>query len=253
MPPLSFTDAGRGRTLLLVHGFPLDRTIWEPQIEALSKRYRVVAPDVRGHGQSPAPEGPYPMDDLARDLLDLMTRLGVERFAAAGHSMGGYILFALHRLAPGRLERLSLVATRAGADADEARRSRLANAERALKEGTGFLAETMSARALRPDPDPAVAKQVREIVLKTPPAGVAGALRGMAARPDSTPQLASIRVPTLVLAGAQDQLVPPAESRAMAAAIPGARFALIEGAGHLPSLERPAATLRAIEEWLRMT
>jgi pimeloyl-ACP methyl ester carboxylesterase len=250
---LSYTDVGRGRTavLLLVHGFPLDRTIWEPQIGELSKRRRVVAPDVRGHGKSPAPEGAYAMEDLARELLDLMARLGVERFAAAGHSMGGYILFAMHRLAPARLERLGLIATRAGADADEARRARLANADRALKEGTGFLAETMSARALRPDPDPAVARRVREIVLRTPPAGVAGALRGMAARPDSTPQLASIRVPTLVLAGAQDQLVPPAESRAMAAAIPGARLVEVEGSGHLPTLERPAETLRALEEWLR--
>src|SRR2546427_7921628 len=133
-------DRGTGPAILLIHGFPLDRRIWEAQIERLAaSRCRVVAPDLPGFGKSP-PLSPAPanLEGYARVLLEHMDSLGLKRFAAAGHSMGGYVLFALHRLAPDRLGAAALVSTRAKADGDEARRTPEETAQRALRQGASF-------------------------------------------------------------------------------------------------------------------
>jgi 3-oxoadipate enol-lactonase len=236
---MEFEDIGRGPAILLIHGFPLDRSIWSAQAAVLSKSFRVIVPELPGFGASPPQDGPFPMERYAKELLELMDRAGVARFAAVGHSMGGYILFAMYRLAPDRLERIVLVCTRAGADAEEVRRARELNAARALAEGPGFLAESMAERALGEHPDPEVAERVRGLIRSASPSGTAAALRGMAARPDSTPLLAGIRIPALVVAGLEDKIVPESEARAMAAAIPGSTLGLVRGAGHLPMLERP--------------
>lgn len=238
---MTYDDVGRGPPVLLIHGFPLDRSIWRTQAAVLAKSFRVIVPDLPGFGGSPALEGPCSMERYAESLLALMDRLEIERFAAAGHSMGGYILFAMLRLAADRLERLALVCTRAAADTDDVRRAREINAARALAEGPGFLADSMAARALGAQPEPAVAERVRVLIRAASPAGVAAALRAMASRPDSTPLLAAIRVPVLVVAGAEDLIVPEAEARAMASAIPQSTLGLVRGAGHLPMLERPDA------------
>ncbi|HLG41753.1 MAG TPA: alpha/beta fold hydrolase, partial [Planctomycetota bacterium] len=190
------------------------------------------------HGRTPPLDGPASMDRFANELFALVDRLSIPRFSVVGHSMGGYVIFAMLRARPERLERIALVCTRAAADTAEARRAREINAARVLAEGTGFLAESMAERVLGASPDPAVASRVREIIRAAPAAGVATALRGMAARPDSTALLSSIRAPTLVVAGREDKIVPVDEARAMAAAIPGARLELMDGVGHMPMLER---------------
>jgi pimeloyl-ACP methyl ester carboxylesterase len=248
---LDYDDVGSGSPVLLIHGFPFDRRIWEAQIAGLSKQLRVVAPDLRGHGASDAPPGPYSMEAFARDLFGLMDHAGISRFAAAGHSMGGYILFAMHRTAPERLTRLALVTTRAIADDEAGRKNREVTALRLFAEGTPFLAEVMAERLLTDRALPPVAARFREIILSQRPVGLAGSLRAMAERPDAGPQLPSIGAPTLVVAGAQDRLVSLEESRAMASAIPGSRLVALEGAGHLPSLEQPEATTRTLAEFFR--
>jgi pimeloyl-ACP methyl ester carboxylesterase len=247
---IDYAEEGSGPPVLLIHGFPFDRRIWESQIPALAARYRVSAPDLRGFGQSEAPAGPYSMDLFARDLFELMDRRGIERFAAAGHSMGGYILFAMHRLSPKRLTRLALLTTRATADDETGKKNREATAARVLAEGPAFLAEVMAERVLGRNPAPGVAQLFREIILSQDPVGVAAASRAMAERPDSRPQLASIQVPTLVIAGLEDKLVPLEETRAMAAAIPGAQLLEIEGSSHLPMMERPEQTAAALLAFL---
>ena len=243
---LDFEERGKGEAVLLIHGFPLDRRIWEAQIGTLTERFRVVAPDLRGHGRSKAPPGACTLDDYASDLFHLMDNLGVRDFAAAGHSMGGYILFAMHRLAPGRLTKLALVTTRAMADDEDGKKNREAVAQKVLSEGTTFLADSMAARVLRAQPAPEVVARFREIIASQNPTGIAAASRAMAGRRDARGQLASIKVPTLVLLGTSDKLVPPEETRAMAAAIPGATLVEVPGTSHLPMMEAPDVTTRAL-------
>jgi pimeloyl-ACP methyl ester carboxylesterase len=225
--------------LLLIHGFPLDRRTWSAQIDALSASRRVVAPDLPGFGAAPPDPSIRTMDDYARGLLALLDRLAIPRCSAAGHSMGGYVLFALLRLAPERLAGVGLVSTRAAADSDEARRGREATAQRAEREGPGFLAESMPSKLFGSLPSAEAAASLQAIMRSSSPAGTAAAARAMASRPDARPQLAGIRVPTVLIAGRNDAVVPPAESEAMAAAIPGSRLVWAERSGHLPMLEEP--------------
>src|SRR5688572_1309688 len=140
MSELDFTVRGEsGPALLLVHGFPLDRRIWQSVTPKLPESIRLVLPDLRGHGKSALPPGPCTIDDYARDLLGLMDKLSIPRFFFAGHSMGGYILFSLHRIAPDRIAGGALVSSRALPDNDDGRKTREATAQRAEKEGPGFL------------------------------------------------------------------------------------------------------------------
>lgn len=237
---------GSGAVLLLVHGFPLDRRIWDETIARIPAPIRIVAPDLRGHGASALPPGPCTIDDYARDLLELADGLGVPRFFVAGHSMGGYILFALHRLAPDRIRGGALVSSRALPDAPEGRALREATAVRAEKEGSGFLAGTMPEKAVGAAPPPGVLDLLRKIIRSAQPRGVAAAARAMASRPDATPQLSGIGFPTVVLAGRGDKIVPNAESEAMARAIPRAKLVWCEQSGHVPMLEEPALVAREL-------
>ena len=235
--------------ILLIHGFPLDRRTWEAQLAGLGGR--VLAPDLPGFGGTPLlSPAPASMDDYARAVLAFADAQGVKRFVAAGHSMGGYILFALHRLAPDRLAGAALVSTRAKADGDEGRKAREETAQRALREGAAFLAESMPARVTGPDAPAALIDRLRGIMRGANGPGVAAASRAMAARPDSTPQLASLLCPTLVLAGRHDKIVPATESEAMAAAIPGSKLVWCERSGHMPMMEEPELVTKALASLL---
>jgi pimeloyl-ACP methyl ester carboxylesterase len=231
------TENAKG-PLLLIHGFPLDGRIWEKVTPAI-RVPGLVVPDLPGHGKSPALKGTVSIDDYAREMLKIMDFQKIERFAVAGHSMGGYIAFALLRLAPQRISALALVSSRALPDSDDIKKTREATAQRAEKEGPGFLAGTMPERAVGSSPPPGVVDILRKIIREAQPKGVAADSRAMANRPDATPQLGSIQIPTLVLAGRGDKIVPAAESEAMANAIPGAKLVWCEKSGHVPMLEEP--------------
>jgi len=230
---LDATDAGSGFPVILLHGFPLDRSIWGPR-----GPFRFILPDLRGHGATPAADSAT-MDDQARDVLELMDCLKIDRAAIAGHSMGGYVLFALNRLAPERIAAGLFVSTRAAADTGEGRRARETGALRALAEGPGFLAESMIDRLFAPGARPEVTTRIRAVISRSERKGVAAALRGMASRPDSTPDLPRFDKPALVIAGRGDRIVPVAESEAMAAAIPKSRLEIFDRSGHMPMMEEP--------------
>lgn len=258
---------GSGPAILLIHGYPLDHRIWEPQLETLTG-WRRIAPDLRGMGGSDAPlaapaaaPGPggaptpaaegYSMEVYARDLAALLDRLGVERAVLCAHSMGGYIAFEFLRRWRPRVRGLVLVNTRAEADTPEGRRAREAAIALARTGGAAAVAESMLPKMLAPSAPPALRERVRDIMTGTPVAGLIGALGAMRDRPDNTlllPALAGL--PTLVIAGAEDGIVSPASARAMAAAIPGARLVEIPGAAHLASLEAPEATTEALRSFL---
>ena len=247
-------ERGAGTPLLLVHGFPLDHTMWAGQMAALRRVFRVIAPDLRGFGDSEVTSGTVTMEQYADDLAALLDAMQIrQRVAFCGLSMGGYIAWpfvARHRQ---RLERLILCDTRAAADTPEAAAGRLKTAERVLAEGAQAVAEAMLPKLFAPqhlERNADFVQATREVVLRTPPEGMAAALRGMAQRKDVTSELAKIDVPTLVLCGQLDVISPPAEMRQIAAAIPGAEYVEIAGAGHMAPLEHPAAVSAKIGQFL---
>lgn len=239
---IHYLDAGAGEpALVLLHAFPLHAGMWQPQVRALSADRRVIAPDLLGFGGSDAPESMYRYTmlgyaDLVAGLLD---HLGLDRVVLCGLSMGGYVAFACLRRHGGRVAALVLADTRAGADTPTAFDRRSDQQDQVARDGTAALVETLLAgllcdhsRAHRPE----VVDHVRRL-MANPPAGYIGALEAMKHRPDSTAELASIAVPTLVVVGADDALSPPEVAREMHEAIPGSELAVLERAGHLSNLE----------------
>ena len=251
-----FVRETTGKTLLFVHGFPLDHTMWKFQIDALGREYRIIAPDLRGLGASDAPEPYtcYSMDAYAADLRDLLDELRVDRVVLIGLSMGGYISFAFHRLFPERIRALVLVDTRAEPDSPEGIEGRMKAIESVRAEGPKSLVEGMLPKLFAPsslNDKPEVVQDVRAMIERQSPVGVMGALWAMAHRPDSRPDLPHIDVPTLVVVGEDDALTPPSTAKGMADSIPGARLAVIPHAGHMSPMESPAEFNEVLLEFLR--
>lgn len=235
---------GGGPAVLFLHAFPLDLTMWDEQARALESRYTVVRFDDRGFGASPPGDAMLTMERIADDAAALLDELGFSRAAVAGCSMGGYAAFAMLRRHADRIRALVLQDTRAGADGEEARRNRSLLAEQVLRQGPAAAAEAFLPKLLGETTHrerPQVVARVRETILAAPARGIADALAGLASRADSTPTLREIRVPTLIVCGAEDTLTPPAESEAMQRTIAGSRLELLPKAGHLANLESPEA------------
>jgi len=256
---VGYDDTGGSRVpLVLLHGFPLDRTIWSAQVRGLADVARVVAPDLRGFGESAgAPGRPgvagTTMDDYAADVAALLDALDLPRAVVGGVSMGGYVAMAFHRAFAGRLRGLVLVDTRAGPDSAEARAARDASAALARAEGVSAVAAQSIGKMLTPEnarPDAPMRRALSDLMGAQPVEGVVAALGAIRDRPDSGPSIARIAVPTLVVCGIEDALIPPTESEALRDAIPGARLALIPGAGHLPNFEQPEAFNRVVRTFL---
>jgi YbgC/YbaW family acyl-CoA thioester hydrolase len=243
---------GDGPALLLVHGFPLDRSIWAHQVATLAG-WRRIAPDLRGLGATVAPDDDYSIAAYADDLVGLLDRLRVSRAVVAGLSMGGYIAFEMMRRYRDRVAGLILCDTRADADSAEGRAARDAMMALANEQGVGVVAERLLPRVLGRTTQltqPHVVEQVREMMNRTSVAGMVGALRAMRERPDSTPLLPAIDVPTLVVVGQEDEMTPAVVAKAMTDAIPSAAMTIIAGAGHLSPLEAPSAVSRVLAEFL---
>lgn len=244
---------GKGPAILLIHGYPLDHTIWEHPLGNLEGWTR-VAPDLRGMGQSDAPDLGYSMQTYAEDLLALLTALGIERAVVCGLSMGGYVAFEMLRRARARVRGLILVDSRAEADTPEGRKARDAAAQQAREGGAAAIAEAMLPKLLARTPMPGQAElreKVRRMMVATPVAGILGALGALKDRPDSMPLLPTLDgLPTLVIVGEDDQITPVTSARAMAAAVPGAQVKVIPNAGHLAPIEQPETVTRTLTEFL---
>jgi YbgC/YbaW family acyl-CoA thioester hydrolase len=246
---------GEGPAILFVHGYPLDRTIWRDQIDSLDG-YRRIAPDLRGMGQSDAPDLGYGMGIYADDLAALLDALGVNEVVLCGLSMGGYVIFEFLRRWRHRVRALILMDTRAEGDSTEGRRARDAAAATARDGGAGAVGGALLPKMLAPGSEeraPELVDRVRRMMAATPVPGMIGALAAMRDRHDSTGLLPTLaNLPTLVLVGEADALAPPDAARRMATLIPGARLVVIPGAGHLPPVERPSETTAEIREFLRV-
>lgn len=235
--------------LLLVHAFPLDSSMWRPQIEAFAERVKTVAPDLPGFGGAEASGDTMTMRACADACVAALDEEGVDRAVVCALSMGGYVALELWRSHRDRVLGFVLANTRAGADDDAGREKRLALATRLEGEGSGFLIESPPP-LLSDAADDGLWAQVRAIISRQPATSIAAASRGMAERPDSTGDLGSIDVPTLVISSSGDTLIPPEATRPLAEGIPAAGFELIEGAGHLSNLESPESFNRLLEQHL---
>lgn len=244
---------GAGPDVIFLHAFPLGLAMWDEQAKGLADAARVIRFDARGFGGSSPNDGALGMDRIADDAAALLDHLRVDKAVVAGCSMGGYACFAMMRRHPGRVRALVLQDTRAGADSAEARVGRATLANRVLAEGASaaadaFLPRLLGASTQRDRSD--LVDRVRALILGNRPRGIADALLGLGARLDSTPTLAKIQVPTLVVVGEEDVLTPPAEAEAMASAIAGAKLAIVPKAGHLASWEQPEAYNAALRVFL---
>ena len=253
-----YFESGSGRTLLLLHAFPLSADQWLPQLHRVPLGWRVIAPDLRGfRGMGPAFEdlglGGLTMDDYADDVLALMTHLEIEDAAVSGLSMGGYVAFAMLRRAPERVTALVLSNTRAIADSPQAKDARAASIALVQREGAAGIAREMSPKLLgdstrRGQPD--LEEAVKRLILVNSPDAITAALGALRDRPDSTSLLPSIAVPTLVIAGDEDAIVNITESRNMQEAIPGSTLVTLARTGHLGNLEAPGPWNTAVETFL---
>lgn len=252
---LNYTDTGgSGTPVVLLHAFPFNAQMWESQIEALGDTYRFVVPDLKGFGDSDAPEerAGYSMDAYADEVKALVDEIGLDRFVLAGLSMGGYIALAYMRKYADGVVGLVLADTRAEADPPEGKEKRSNQQKQVLQEGTEGLVEALtgallaeSTRTNKPD----VVKKV-QAAMENPAAGFIGALEAMKNRIDSTEGLAKVSVPTLVIVGENDGITPPEAARKLHEHIGGSQLVVIPDAGHISNMESPEAFNGALAEFL---
>lgn len=238
---LYYEVAGNGPDVLLLHPFPLNRHFWDSVTPQLSTRYRVTLPDLRAHGDSELGEGPVTMQKLADDLFRLCLQERISKAFFVGVSIGGYLLFEFWRRYRDQVTALVLANTRPGAETSEGKANRLQLADRVLHEGSDSFIEEMLSKLLsqttrtnRPD----IADAARRMMQSMSADDIAGVQRGMAERPDSVATLATINVPTLLIAGGEDS-IPLSEFELMRQQIPGSRLQVISQAGHYAALEKP--------------
>lgn len=253
---IRYHDAGDGRPMLLIHGFPFSADQWLPQVSAPPAGIRVIAPDLRGfRGASDAGREPDPglegatMASHAADVLALLDHLGLDRAIVGGLSMGGYVALALAMLAPGRLDGLVLADTRATADDEAGRAARDAMIALVSEKGAAAVADAMMPKLLGATSRrerPALESVVRGLVLANSIPAIVSAIRAMKSREDASPWLPQVACPTLIVCGAEDEITPPRDSEAMASLIPSARLVLLPRAGHLSNLEDPGAFTDAL-------
>jgi pimeloyl-ACP methyl ester carboxylesterase len=252
---MAYDDVGSGPAVVLLHGYPFNRSMWREQVEFLSAEHRVIAPDLRGLGEtSVGEETAATMEEMARDVAALLDLLEIRRALICGLSMGGYVALSFYRRFPLRTRALVLANTRAQADTDEARRARLEQAQAILRDGMEAIADGFLAKVLAPATlaeQPLIVSRVRRMITSTNPRGASAALHGMAARIDHTDFLPGILAPALIICGSLDKLTPPQDGQLMHREIRGSRLEIIEGAAHLSNIERPAEFNRALADFIR--
>lgn len=230
--------------ILWLHAFPLSSQVFEKQRALRGVTH--VMPDLPGFGAAPPPVDSMTMDDYARFAVTRLDALGIEKATFAGLSMGGYVCFAALRLFPERVAGLILIDTRETADTEDARRQRHESIEKVKREGVGAIADAMLPKMLTANAPREMKEWVREIMMSSSVEGVIAAQRAMAERPDSSPLLPSITVPTLIVVGEEDTITPPSDAERMARAIPGARLVKLANAAHLSNVEQAAAFNEAL-------
>lgn len=252
---IGYDDSGSGPAVCLMHGFPLDRRMWRPQVDALtSAGYRVITPDLRGFGESDAPDGPYAMDIFADDLAALLGHLDIGRAIVGGMSMGGYVLLNLLERHPERVAAACFIVTRCGADDEAGKKRRISLAGEVMKSGPRIVADQFEKILFAPKTSrerPELAAEVYGWMMEKDVAGLAGGLLAMRGRKDYTALLCGLHLPSLVIGAEEDQAVPVENARTLSEGLPQSRICIIPGAGHLVNLEQPEAFNNCLIEYFR--
>jgi len=240
---MAYDDCGEGPAVLLIHGFPLNRQMWQPQLSALAKAgYRVITPDLRGFGESSAPLGGYSIDAFANDLVTLLDALQIERAVVGGMSMGGYVLMNMLERFPERVRAACFITTKSSADDEAGRARRSAMAADAEKFGASPIIKVFAELLFSPDASQTKSQLVAKVTAwmrDTDPKGLAGGLLAMRDRKDYTPLLPGFRQPSLIIAGAEDRAMSPNAVELLTAGLPSCQSRTIEKGGHMVNLEQP--------------
>ncbi len=250
---LAYESSGQGIPLVLIHAFPLFSSMWKPQMKNLERKGRVIALDLPGFGRSPH-KAKTSISKMAQEIARLLDSINVKEPAMiAGLSMGGYVAFEFFRQFPKRVRALGLFSTRAGADTPEVREKRLKTANEIQRKGLESFAKIILPNLVGKttiESNPELIREITGMISLNNREGVANALFAMAERRDSIDLLASIKCPTLIIAGDEDALIPFSESETMHTQIANSQFHLLPKAGHLVNLEQPAAFQKVFEKFL---
>lgn len=252
---MAFTDAGNGPAVLFLHGYPFDKSMWSPQVEALTAAgFRAIVPDLRGFGETSAAGEVAAMDEMARDAAALLDQVGIEKAVVCGLSMGGYVAFDFVQLFPERVLGLVLAGTRAPADNDQEKAVREQQVQTMLRAGMvpisiATLPKLLAPRTMAEKPN--VVKEVRRMITQSNPKGAAAAQRGMAARRDYTGDLEKLDVPALIIVGREDPIRPVADAEFMHRGIRNSQLEIIGDAAHMTNLEQPEVFNQALLSFLK--
>ena len=242
---MAYERHGKGSPLVLLHGYPFDHSTWEPLVALLEDNFDLILPDLRGFGESEIVGTNFTMAAYAADIADLLDQLQIQKAAITGHSMGGYAALAFASTYPGRVLGLGLVSSQTLADAPDRKTARLQDAENILKNGVKDTAEAMPVKLTE---NPGLQLWLKELILRQRPEALAGALRAMADRPDSTPKLSGFDFPIVLVHGLADALIPVKQARSVKMVVPGAYLTEIPAVGHMPMMEAPEATAQALKK-----
>ncbi len=240
---IAYARRGQGAPLVLIHGYPLDHSIWDEVAPLLAADFDVIMPDLRGFGESDVMEADDSILEYASDIAGLLTHLKISKAYIAGHSMGGYVALAFARLYEERLSGLGMVSSQMAADTQERKAGRYASAEQVMTEGVQPVVDAMSTKL---SADPAIQDFARGVIARQPPLGIASALRAMAGRPDSSDIFRGFAFPVVIVHGDADMLIPVDRGQEMKDALPSARYVEMRGVGHMPMMENPKGVSEAL-------
>ncbi len=252
---MAYEDRGAGMPMLLIHGYPLNNRMWQPQLENLSDCARLIAPDLRGHGDSEFTSGVYTMDLLAQDCFELLQALEIQqKVVLCGLSMGGYVALAFYRLYPEKVAGLVLASTRAAADSQEAKANRDKSMELARQQGilpiaTGMAERLLSAQTISTRPH--LVQELIDLMTHNSLPAILGDLQGMKERTDSLSLLPQIQVPVQIIHGAQDTIIPLAEAIQMQSMLSHAALCVLSDSAHLPNIEQPELFNNSVRAFLQ--
>jgi len=254
--PVNYVDFGNpsAMPILFVHGFPFSHVMWKRQLSEVSQLYRAIAYDIRGHGESYVGDGQYTIEGHVDDLISLLDFLKIEKSVIVGLSMGGYIALRALERNPGRFLAAALCDTRSEADTNENKLKRAEGIKGVKRDGSAQFADAFVKGVFASDTfkqNPEVVEEIRTIIARTTPLGIAGTLLALASRTDTTASLSSIRIPMLILVGEHDATTPPSASQSLHARIPGSELHLIPRAAHMSNLENPEEFNKHLLTFLR--